>query len=64
MGQHEDTPIGLKLCAEDKKVVMELLMFNEQGIKVASYNTELPEAKIIKQKLQKAISNAKARLNK
>ena len=64
MRQHEDTPIGLILCAEDKKEVMELLMFNEQRIKVANYNTELPEAKIIKQKLQKAISNAKARLNK
>ena len=43
---------------------MELLIFKEQRIKVANYNTELPEAKIIKQKLQKAISNAKARLNK
>ncbi len=31
---------------------------------VANYATEMPEAKIIKQKLQKAISNAKAKVGK
>ena len=64
MRKHEDIPVGLILCAEEKKEMMELLMLNEHRIKVANYNTELPEAKIIKQKLQKAISNAKARIRK
>jgi hypothetical protein len=43
---------------------MELLMIDEKRIKIANYLTEIPEAKIIKQKLQKAISNEKAKMEK
>lgn len=64
MRHHEEQPIGLILCAEEKKEVMELLMMDEKRIRVANYNTEMPEAKIIKQKLQRAISNAKARISR
>ena len=64
MRQHEELPIGLILCAEGNKEVMELLMIDEKRIRVANYATEMPEAKIIKQKLQKAISNAKAKVGK
>lgn len=62
MRQHEELPIGLILCADNKSEVMELLMIDEKRIRVANYNTEMPEAKIIKQKLQKAIRNAKAKI--
>ncbi len=63
MRPHEELPIGLILCSDNSKEVVELLMIDEKRIKVANYNIELPEAKIIKRKLQKAISNAKAKLN-
>ena len=64
MRQHEELPVGLILCADNKKEMMELLMIDEKRIRIANYATEMPEAKIIKQKLQKAISNAKARIGK
>jgi predicted nuclease of restriction endonuclease-like (RecB) superfamily len=64
MRTHEELPIGLILCADNNKEVMELLMIDEKRIKVANYLTEMPEAKIIKQKLHKAISNAKAKIGK
>ncbi len=64
MRQHEELPVGLILCADNKKEMMELLMIDEKRIRVANYATEMPEAKIIKQKLQKAISNAKAKIGK
>jgi predicted nuclease of restriction endonuclease-like (RecB) superfamily len=63
MRNHEELPIGLILCTENSKEIIELLMADEKRIKVANYTIELPEAKIIKRKLQKAISNAKAKLN-
>lgn len=62
MRQHEELPIGLILCADNKTEMMELLMIDEKRIKVANYLTGMPEAKIIKQKVQKAISNAKAKM--
>ncbi len=62
MRQHEELPMGLILCADNNKEVMELLMIDEKRIRVASYATEMPEAKMIKQKLQKAIRNAKAKM--
>jgi YhcG PDDEXK nuclease domain len=64
MRQHEELPVGLILCADNKKEIVELLMIDEKRIRVANYATEMPEAKIIKQKLQKAISNAKAKMVK
>jgi predicted nuclease of restriction endonuclease-like (RecB) superfamily len=62
MRQHEEPPIGLILCADNNKEVMELLMIDEKRIKIANYLTEMPEAKLIKQKLHKAINNAKAKI--
>jgi hypothetical protein len=64
MRVHEELPIGLILCADNKTEIMELLMIDEKRIRVANYATEMPEAKIIKQKLHKAISNAKAKIGK
>ena len=64
MRVHEELPIGLILCADNKTEIMELLMIDEKRIRVANYATEMPEAKIIQQKLKKAISNAKAKIGK
>lgn len=64
MRVHEELPIGLILCAYNKTEIMELLMIDEKRIRVANYATEMPEAKIIKQKFHKAISNAKAKIGK
>lgn len=64
MRAHEELPLGLILCADGNKEVMELLMIDEKRIRVANYVTELPEAKIIKNKLQSAIRNAKSKIEK
>ncbi|MEQ1553894.1 MAG: hypothetical protein ABL929_06940 [Ferruginibacter sp.] len=41
---------------------MELLMIDEKRIRIANYATEMPEAKIIKQKLHKALALLKPKL--
>ncbi len=64
MRAHEELPIGLILCADNKTEIMELLMIDEKRIRVANYMTEMPEAKIIKQKLHKAIGIANAKIGK
>jgi predicted nuclease of restriction endonuclease-like (RecB) superfamily len=51
----ENSPIGLILCAEGNKEQIELLQLNKSGIKVAEYLTELPDKKLLQQKLHQAI---------
>ena len=55
----EETPIGLILCAEGNKEQIELLQLNKSGIKVAEYLTELPDKKLLQQKLHYAIEISK-----
>jgi predicted nuclease of restriction endonuclease-like (RecB) superfamily len=55
----EETPIGLILCAEGNKEQIELLQLNKAGIKVAEYLTELPDKKLLQQKLHQAIEISK-----
>ena len=62
MRLHEELPIGLILCADEQNEMMELLMIDEKRIRIANYKTEMPEAKIIQQKLSRAIKNAKTKL--
>jgi predicted nuclease of restriction endonuclease-like (RecB) superfamily len=59
MQPEEDTPIGLILCAEGNKEQIELLQLNKAGIKVAEYLTELPDKKLLQQKLHQAIEISK-----
>ncbi len=59
----EKSPLGLILCAEGNKEQIELLTLNKSGIKVAEYLTELPDKKLLKQKLHKAIEISKKRLD-
>ena len=58
----EKSPLGLILCAEGNKEQIELLRLDKSGIKVAEYLTELPDKKLLQQKLHKVIEVSKKRL--
>lgn len=58
----EETPLGLILCAEGNNEQVELLQLENVGIKIAEYLTELPDKKILKQKLHATIEQNRKRL--
>ena len=60
--EHEQTPIGLILCADKSNELVELLEMDATGIHVAQYLTELPSKALLQQKLHEAIAIAKHRL--
>jgi predicted nuclease of restriction endonuclease-like (RecB) superfamily len=62
MQSDEETPLGLILCAEGNNEQVELLQLENSGIKIAEYLTELPEKKVLKQKLHTTIEQNKKRL--
>lgn len=62
MQSGEDTPLGLILCAEGNNEQVELLQLENTGIKIAEYLTELPDKKMLKQKLHATIEQNKKRL--
>lgn len=62
MQSGEETPLGLILCAEGNNEQVELLQLENAGIKIAEYLTELPDKKILKQKLHATIEQNKKRL--
>ena len=56
----EESPIGLILCSEGNTEHIEYLMLDENSpIKVAQYYTQLPDRKLLAEKLKKAIAIAK-----
>ena len=56
----EESPIGLILCSEGNTEHIEYLMLDEDSpIKVAQYYTQLPDKKLLSEKLQRAIAIAK-----
>lgn len=55
----EKAPIGLILCSEGNTEHIEYLMLEDSDIKVAQYYTVLPDRKLLREKLQKAIAIAK-----
>jgi predicted nuclease of restriction endonuclease-like (RecB) superfamily len=55
----EESPIGLILCSEGNTEHIEYLMLEESNIKVAQYFTQLPDKKILEQKLHRAIAIAR-----
>ena len=60
----ENKPIGLILCSEKSPEQINYLMLdNDENIKVAEYLTQLPEKKVLLEKLQKAIELGKVRQN-
>jgi predicted nuclease of restriction endonuclease-like (RecB) superfamily len=62
MQSGEDSPLGLILCAEGNNEQVELLQLENAGIKIAEYLTELPDKKMLKQKLHSTIEQNKKRL--
>ena len=60
--EDENSPIGLILCAGKSDEHIELLQLENSNIKVADYLTQLPEKKLLEQKLRTAIEIAKNRL--
>lgn len=58
----ENAPIGLILCAGKNSEHVELMHLEESNIRVAEYITKLPDQKLLKQKLNKAIEFARNRL--
>ena len=55
----EESPIGLILCSEGNTEHIEYLMLEESDIKVAQYFTQLPDKKLLSEKLHKAIAVAR-----
>lgn len=56
----EEEPIGLILCSEGNTEHIQYLMMDEKSdIRVAQYFTQLPDQKILSNKLQRAIAIAK-----
>ena len=55
----EESPIGLILCSEGNTEHIEYLMLDDSNIKVAQYYTQLPDKKLLSEKLQRAIAIAK-----
>jgi len=55
-------PLGIILCTGKKQEQIELLELDKSSIHVAEYLTELPPKALLEQRLQQAISNAKARI--
>lgn len=61
----EESPIGLILCSEGNTEHIEYLMLDESSpIKVAQYYTQLPDKKLLAQKLKKAIVIAREHYQK
>ena len=60
--QGEEAPIGLILCAGQKREQIELLELDKSGIRVASYWTEMLPKKLLQRKLHEAISHAREQL--
>ena len=54
----EEPPLGIILCAENRKEQIELLQLDDAGIHVAEYLTVLPEREVLHTRLQRAIDEA------
>ena len=55
----ENPPIGLILCASKNMEHIELLQLEHSNIKVAEYLTQLPDLKLLEEKLHRAIEIAR-----
>ena len=59
MLEGENSPIGLILCAGKNEEHIELLQLDQTNIKVAEYITQLPEKKLLQEKLHKSLELAR-----
>ena len=60
---HENSPIGLLLCSEGNSEHIELLLLDDENIKVAQYLTAFPEKQWFVEKLNKSIAIAQQNIN-
>ena len=60
---HENSPIGLLLCSEGNTEHIELLLLDEENIKVAQYLTAFPDKQWFVEKLNKSIAIAQQNVN-
>ena len=58
----ENKPIGLILCASKNEEHIELLQLDQSNIKVAEYLTQLPDMKLLEEKLHRAIEIARSKV--
>ena len=64
LSQRQTLPSGLVLCSEGNTEHIEYLMLDEESpIKVAQYYTQLPDKKVLAEKLQRAIAIAREHYN-
>jgi len=61
---HENPPIGLLLCSEGNTEHIELLLLDEENIKVAQYLTAFPDKQWFIEILNKSIAIAQQNMNK
>lgn len=62
MLEGENKPIGLVLCTGKNEEHVELMHLHESNIRVAEYLMNLPDKKLLEQKLQKAVEIAKEKI--
>jgi predicted nuclease of restriction endonuclease-like (RecB) superfamily len=58
----EDRPVALILCAGAKAETVEYLDLGDKGIHVAEYLTDLPDRRVLEQRLHAAVARARERL--
>ncbi|MVX61521.1 DUF1016 family protein [Enterorhabdus mucosicola] len=63
MVEGEKTPIGLILCSGKNDEHIELMGLDEGSIRVAEYLTQLPDRKLLEEKLRLSIERAKRRVS-
>jgi hypothetical protein len=61
MQDGEELPLGLILCAEGSSEQIELLQLDKASIKIAEYLTELPDKKLLKERLHLLIERNRLR---
>ena len=60
---NENSPIGLLLCSEGNTEHIELLLIDDNSIKVAQYLTSLPNKERFIEKLNKSIAIAQQNID-
>jgi predicted nuclease of restriction endonuclease-like (RecB) superfamily len=63
MAEGENPPIGLILCVGKNEEHIELLQLTKSNIKVADYLTQLPDKKLLEEKLRLSVERAKNKLS-
>lgn len=58
----ENKPLGLLLCASKNEEHVELMQLEKSNIKISKYLTQLPDMKLLENKLHQSIERAKNRL--